>query len=135
MCEVLAEINVLRTFTPADDVVCPLDAARVVLPDRSRIEHRELEILAQPAKIDHFGSSSRHRHVLRLRRGERRRRLALGLPRDRCLVEKRDRAQVGTRSIPVRVGKPVQRVNSRPAPLVVDLPRRMRLEVAHEMDG
>ena len=54
--EVLADVNVLRPLTAADDVVAPFDARVVVLVDRRPFLWCEPHILQEVSEVNYFNS-------------------------------------------------------------------------------
>ncbi len=70
MRKVPADVDVLGTLSPADDVFAPLDACIVVLVDRRIICRRKTHGGEKITKINDFDSSTRSLIVLSLSSGE-----------------------------------------------------------------
>ena len=66
MRKMLADVDVLCSLSPTDDVVAPLDARSVVLVDRRISCRRKLHGGEKLTKVDYFDSSTRSRIVLSL---------------------------------------------------------------------
>ncbi len=71
MGKVLLDINVLGSFTSADDVVAPFDARSIVLVYRGRLLLLEPETVQESQEVQNLPSSSRCCVVLGLLRRER----------------------------------------------------------------
>ncbi len=64
--KVLANVDVLGTFSPADDIVAPLDTRSVVLVDRRISCRRKGHGGEKLTKVDYLDSGARSRIVLSL---------------------------------------------------------------------
>ena len=80
LTRMLADVDVLGTLSPADDVVAPLDARSVVLVDRRLSCWRKPHGEEKTTKINDFDSSTRSQIVLSLSSGEGNCLLQLGSP-------------------------------------------------------
>jgi hypothetical protein len=77
MRKMLADVHVLSTLAPAEDVVAPLDARSVVLVDRRVSSWCESRGREKVAEADSLESSTRSRILVSLSRGESNRLLQL----------------------------------------------------------
>ncbi len=86
MSKVLADVNVLGSFTSADDGVAPLDARGVVLIHGCGRLLSDAKSFQKGSEIQDLSTYRRCGVVLGLCRGESRSLLHLRLPHDWCLV-------------------------------------------------